>query len=78
MTDRSGKPDSQDLRQTVPISSNLWNGEDPVFPGIPALPPEMEGFELRYALGAGSVGTVYSAVQTKRYAVKVIPGIRNA
>ena len=53
-------------QSTVPMSGI-------VYPSWPELPPDMEDFQLCNSLGSGATGTVYRTVQTKEYAVKVIP-----
>ena len=36
------------------------------------LPPEMDDFQLGNAMGTGSTGTVYRAIQAKEFAIKVV------
>ncbi len=54
-----------------PSSAGSWNGVSSF--GVPVLPPEMEGFQLCNPIGRGATGTVFRSVQTKEFAVKVVP-----
>lgn len=60
---------------TDPSSTIQWT--DDVYPTRPDLPPEMEGFQLCDQIGSGSTGTVFRSVQTKEYAIKVVPWYPN-
>lgn len=64
--------DQDDGRSIINTSSTVPWSEIP-FPAWPALPPEMEGFRLLGSIGSGATGTVFRSVQTKEFAVKVVP-----
>ena len=70
MTDHSDK--SLKIKKTIPISQPVAQS-DFYSPSWPELPPEMEDFHLYNPIGSGSTGTVFRAVQTKEYAVKIVP-----
>ena len=65
--------------QNHPCSPNtspaFW--DEVIFPPRTELPPEMEGFQLCESIGSGATGTVYRSIQTKEYAVKVVPWYPN-
>lgn len=69
MSEHTDQHSSKDLTSTS--STIPWS--DIVFPARPNLPPEMEGFQLCDSIGSGSTGTVFRSVQTKEFAVKVVP-----
>lgn len=54
-----------------PSSTIHWS--DVVCPTKPDLPPEMEGFLLCDSIGSGATGTVFRSIQTKEFAIKVVP-----
>ncbi len=65
--------DPQDSSMDLTGTSSSFPWSELVFPAKPELPPEMKGFQLCDSLGSGSTGTVYRSVQTKEFAVKVVP-----
>ncbi len=69
--DSSKQFSSTEMMSTPPMYLEHWN------PNI-TLPDEMEGFRLENIIGSGSIGQVYSAIQTKQYAVKVIQWSTNS
>lgn len=71
MTEPFDNSYSDEFQSVLPESQPMW--KNPGFVVKPTLPPEMEGFELLNQLGSGSSGTVYRSVQTKEYAIKVVP-----
>ena len=73
MSEHSNQHSSKDL--TNASSAISW--DDTVFPLRPELPPEMEGFQLCDSIGSGATGTVFRSIQTKEFAVKVIPWCPN-
>ena len=64
---------SQHISNSLANTSTAVSWDDIVFPPRPELPPEMEGFQLCESMGSGATGTVFRSIQTKEFAVKVIP-----
>ena len=73
MTEPSDNTSSIDFSPDSTNSTVPRPWDDLFYPIRPELPPEMEDFRLCDILGSGSSGTVYRSVQTKEFAVKVMP-----
>ena len=63
--------------KNLPNASSTVPGRDMGFPIRPELPPEMKDFQLCDSIGFGSTGTVFRSIQTKEFAVKVVPWLPN-
>ena len=68
---------TMDQSKAIPDDNDMFSPVQPPYTehwcSPVTLPAEMEGFSLQCLLGSGSTGRVYKAVQTKDYAVKVVP-----